>query len=300
MSENGHQPDPEPGAGTGTAPGADGSAGTQIVDAWMQHPTPRFFEASFFDSLFRWMGGKPPTDDLPISMTVAAMDEAGISKATLSAWHSPRYGAMISNDDVAGWVAEHPDRFVGLAAVDLANPVAAVRELRRRVTEDGFRGLRILPWLWEVPPTDRRFYPLYAECVELGVPVCTQVGHTGPLMPSDVGRPIPWIDQVAIDFPELAIVCGHIGYPWTEEMIAVARKHDNVVIDTSAYTAKRYPANLVEWMKSKGGRERVLFGSNWPMISPSKALAELDSLGLDAECRAAFLGGNAARVFRLA
>jgi uncharacterized protein len=104
----------------------------------------------------------------------------------------------------------------------------AVRELRRRVFDDGFKGLRITPYLWEVPPTDRRHYPLFAACVDLGVPFFTQVGHTGPLLPSEVGRPIPYIDQVAVDFPELTIVCGHIGYPWTEEMIAVCRKHENV------------------------------------------------------------------------
>ena len=124
----------------------------------------------------------------------------------------------------------------------------AVRELRARV-EQGFRGLRLLPWLWEAPPTDRRFYPLYAACVELGVPFCTQVGHTGPLKPSEVGRPIPYIDQVAIDFPELTIVGGHIGYPWTEEMIAVCRKHENVWIDTSAYTARRYPPELLRYLR---------------------------------------------------
>jgi hypothetical protein len=117
-------------------------------------------------------------------------------------------------------------------------------------------------------------------------------------MPSEVGRPIPYIDQVAIDFPELVLVCGHIGYPWTEEMIAVATKHPNVHIDTSAYTVKRYPANLVAYLKAHG-REKVMFGSNWPMIAPRKALEGLDSMGLDEMTRAAFLSGNAARVFRL-
>lgn len=78
----------------------------------------------------------------------------------------------------------------------------AVRELRRRVAEDGCVALRVVPWLWEAPPTDRRYYPLYATCVDLGVPFCTQVGHTGPLRPSETGRPIPYIDQVALDFPE--------------------------------------------------------------------------------------------------
>ena len=269
-----------------------------IVDAWMQHPTPGFLSHRAFESLMRWTGQEPPTEEIPIEATIAAMDDAGVGMGLLSAWHAPS-GAMIGNDEVAAWTGADPDRFAGLASVDLARPMEAVRELRRRVEEEGFRGLRLLPWLWEVPPTDRRFYPLYAACVELGIPFCTQVGHTGPLMPSDPGRPIPYIDQVAIDFPELVIVGGHIGYPWTEEMIAVCRKHPNVHIDTSAYTPKRYPAALVDYMKSGSGRKKVLWGSNYPMIGPAAALEGIDGLGLDDETRDLFLGGNARRVFRL-
>src|SRR5207245_4477356 len=111
----------------------------------------------------------------------------------------------------------------------------AVRELRRCVRELGFRALRIVPWLWNLPPDDRRYYPLYAECVELGIPFCLQVGHTGPLCPSEPGRPIPYLDHVALEFPELRIVGGHIGFPWTAEMISLATKYPNVHIDTSAY-----------------------------------------------------------------
>jgi predicted TIM-barrel fold metal-dependent hydrolase len=173
-----------------------------------------------------------------------------------------------------------------------------VRELRRRVSE-GFVGLRVVPWLWNAPPTERRYYPLFAECVESGVPFCTQVGHTGPLRPSETGRPIPYIDQVALDFPELVIVCGHIGYPWTEEMVAVARKHENVNIDTSAYTVRRFPIELVRFMKTGTGQRKVLFGTNYPMITHTHALAGLDELGLSEEARRDFLHGNAERVFRL-
>jgi predicted TIM-barrel fold metal-dependent hydrolase len=268
------------------------------VDAWMQHPTARFLRHDIFESLRRWTGGELPEGEIPIDATIAAMDAAGITFGLLSAWHGPT-GPMISNDEVGGWVEAHPDRFAGLAAVDLARPMEAVRELRRCVEERGFKGLRVTPWLWESPPTDRRYYPLYAACVELGVPFCTQVGHTGPLLPSETGRPIPYIDQVAIDFPELVIVCGHIGYPWTEEMVAVARKHTNVYIDTSAYTAKRYPPELIGYLKSRGGRRKVLFGTNYPMIAPQQALEDLDRLELDDETRGLFLAGNARRVFAL-
>jgi predicted TIM-barrel fold metal-dependent hydrolase len=267
------------------------------IDVWMQHPTQRFLNQEAFASLRRWTGQQIPEDEIPIEATIGAMDVAGISFGILSAWHGPR-GPLIPNDEVAGWVAEHPDRFAALGAVDLTKPMDAVRELRRCVTELGFIGLRVIPWLWEAPPTDRRYYPLYAACVELGIPFCTQVGHTGPMRPSETGRPIPYIDQVAIDFPELVIVGGHIGYPWTEEMVAVARKHENVYIDTSAYTTKRYPRELVRYMTSRGGRRKVMFGSNYPMIAPNVALEELDSLGLDEETRELFLEGNARRVFR--
>jgi predicted TIM-barrel fold metal-dependent hydrolase len=269
-----------------------------IVDAWAQHPTLRFLQSDMFVSLRRWTGVELPTEEIPIDATLAAMDAAGVELALLSAWHAPK-GPLIANDEVATWVTAHPSRFRGLASVDLTRPMDAVRELRRCVSELGFVGLRGLPWLWDAPPTDRRWYPLYAACVELGVPFCTQVGHTGPLAPSEPGRPIPYIDRVALDFPELTIVCGHIGYPWSEEMIAVARKHDRVYIDTSAYTAKRYPPELIAYMHTASGSRKVLFGSNSPMISPVDALRDLDRLELDTDAREAFLSGNARVVFAL-
>jgi predicted TIM-barrel fold metal-dependent hydrolase len=268
-----------------------------LVDAWIQHPTPRFLAHDMFDSLRRWTGQDLAAHEVPIDATVGAMDAAGVDVAMLSAWHGPE-GSLIANDEVAEWIAAHPHRFRGLAAVDLRRPVPAARELRRCVEELAFRGLRIVHWLWEAPPTDPRCYPLYAAAAELGVPVCLQVGHTGPLRPSEFGRPIPYVDRIALDFPEVTFVCGHIGYPWTEEMVAVARKHPNVVIDTSAYTVRRYPPELVAYLRGDGG-EKVLWGSNFPMIPPDRALRGLDDLGLEDETRAAFLGGNAARVFGL-
>jgi predicted TIM-barrel fold metal-dependent hydrolase len=268
------------------------------IDVWMQHPTLRLWSDEMFESLRRWAKLETPTEEVPIETTIAAMDAAGIAIGLMVAWHGPR-GPLISNDEVAALVAAHPTRLAGVASVDLRKPMAAVRELRRCVRELGFKGLRVVPWLWELAPNDRRYYPLYAECVELGVPFCTQVGHTGPLRTSETGRPIPYLDDVALDFPELVIVAGHIGYPWTEEMIALARKYANVYIDTSAYTVKRYPPELLRYLQT-GGRHKVMFGTNYPMILPQKALEGFDGLGLDHETRDLFLAGNARRVFKLA
>jgi uncharacterized protein len=270
-----------------------------VIDVWMQHPTLRFLEQDMFASLRRWTGDEVPAKQPQLAVTVAAMDAANVDFGLLSAWTAPHRPPLISNQEVAGCVAEHPSRFAGVAAVDLNKPMESVRELRRCVVELGFRGLRVVPWLWEAAPTDRRYYPLYATCVELGVPFFTQVGHTGPLRPSETGRPIPYIDQVALDFPELVIVGGHIGYPWTEEMIAVCRKHENVFIDSSAYTPRRFPPELVRYMAGRGGRRKVLFGTNFPMIAHSQALEGLDDLGLEDEARELFLHGNAERLLKL-
>jgi predicted TIM-barrel fold metal-dependent hydrolase len=268
-----------------------------VVDAWMQHPTAQLASQPMFDSLRRWMGDQAAFAEIPLEATVAAMDAAQVKIGVLSAWWGPQ-GPLISNDEVAAAVRARPDRFVGVASVDLSRPMDAVRELRRSVRELGLKGLRILPWLWNLPPDDRRYYPLYAECVELGVPFCLQVGLTGPLCPSEPGRPIPYLEHVALEFPELVVVGGHIGAPWTHEMIALARKFPNVFLDASAYKATRYPRELVDYLKADG-RKKVLFGSNYPMILPADCLAGLDDLGLDDQARELFLFRNAQRVFRI-
>jgi predicted TIM-barrel fold metal-dependent hydrolase len=268
----------------------------RIVDAWMQHPTRRFLEQPFFESLRRW-AHQDEIPDVPLSVTLEAMDEAGVGRGLVAAWWGPQ-GALIDNDEVASFVRQHPDRLVGVASVDLSRPMDAVRELRRCVGDLGFRALRIVPWLWGWPPDDRRYYPLYAECVELGVPFCLQVGHTGPLMSSETGRPIPYLENVALEFPELQIVAGHIGAPWTQEIISLATKFPNLYIDTSAYKATRYPPDFVEFMRGRGSK-KVLFGTNYPMLTPSACLEGVGALELSEEAEQLFLSGNAARVFAL-
>ena len=269
-----------------------------IIDAWIQHPFHRFMADPMFGSLLRWMGTTADQiPDVPPEMTIAALDSGGVNFAVVSAWWGPQ-GPLITNEDVATLCRQYPDRLMGIASVDLHRPMEAIRELRRSVHELGLKGLRLLPWLWNLPPDDRRYYPLYAECVQLGIPFCLQVGHTGPLCPSEPGRPIPYLERVALDFPDLVIVGGHIGYPWTQEMILLARKFPNVYIDTSAYKAKRYPRDLVDYMRADG-RKKVMFGSNYPMIMPGDCLKDLDSLDLDDEARRRFLFENAAKVFKI-
>ncbi|MEM6800646.1 MAG: amidohydrolase family protein [Bacteroidota bacterium] len=271
----------------------------KIIDVWMQHPTKRFINHPMFASLRKWNHEEVGKEMEPpsLAMTIAAMDQAGVEKGLICSWQN-QAGSLISNKEVAEFLNQYPDRFIGIASVPLHKPSLAVKELKTYIKNYGFKGLRIVQWHWQLPPTHAYYYPLYVACVELDIPVCLQVGHTGPLMPSEVGRPIPYIDQIAIDFPELKIVCGHIGYPWTSEMIAVATKHSHVYIDTSAYTAKRYPNELITYMKGHG-QHKVMFGTNYPMITPQRCLKNLDSLELSEEVTAKFLYQNASEVFCL-
>ncbi|MGV1010359.1 MAG: amidohydrolase family protein [Dermatophilaceae bacterium] len=160
------------------------------------------------------------------------------------------------------------------------------------------RGVRVVPWLWGLPPNNPLYYPVYVVCVEAGVPLCTQIGHTGPLRRSEPGRPIPYLEEVLLDFPELVVVGGHVGFPWLDEVVSLTVKFPNFYVDTSAYTLARLPEQFVDHLRGPGG-QRTMFGTNWPMLSPTQCLAGLDQLGLTAQGRESFLSGTAHRVFGL-
>lgn len=235
---------------------------------------------------------------------IAYMDEAGITHACMSAWSRP--GKMVfSNEDVAEYTRAYPTRIFGLAAVDLFDPVNAVKELEHYVKVEGFVGLRVVPWLWNLPPTDAHYWPLYVKCIELDIPFLTQVGHTAPACPSEVGRPIPYIDAIALKFPDLKIVMGHIGYPWAAETVAVAWKHKNVYIDTSAWSPKYYAPELIKFANTTG-KHKVMFGTNWPQLGwkacvdrVNEYLTETKEGFKDKSTLDEFWAGNALRVLKL-
>ena len=268
-----------------------------IIDAWAQ-PALKKEDLPEVVRLFQQSGTAHLLGtDLTAEQMVRMMDEARIERVMLSAWHRPGKW-IISNDTVAAMVQQFPQRFVGVAAVDLEKPVEAVHELERAVKELGFKALRVVPWLWNRPPNDKFYFPLYVKCIELDIPFCTQVGHTGPPMPSETGRPVPYLDEVALTFPELRIVAGHIGHPWTDEMIGVAWKHENVFIDTSAYLPRHYPPQLVHYLKTYG-QDKVLFGTNFPQLSFAKCVQQVHAMNLPDEIQMKFLSESAHRAFRL-
>ena len=233
------------------------------------------------------------------------MRRSGIDRSLLIAVRAGdlavRGSFEIEYQRVAEVCAENPEHFSALAGVDPFRGMSGIRELSHAVQELGFVGAHLYPHWFALAPNDRRYYPIYAKCCELDIPIMMQVGHNliysrERRLPS-VGRPIA-LDDVAIDFPELKLIGIHIGVPWTDEMISMAWKHENVFIGVDAYAPKHWPAQIVHYLNSYG-QDKVLFGTDWPVIDPERAMAEIDAMELRAEAKKKLLRDNALKLFRL-
>ena len=236
---------------------------------------------------------------------IAKMDRAHIEHAFLiavkagSAQHAIHQ--RIPYEKVAEVVQQHPTRFSGLAGVDPTEGMRGVRELERAVKELGFVGAHLYPHWFEMAPDHARYYPFYAKCVELDIPIQMQVGHC---LRYSVDRPLPSVghpmalDRIACDFPELKLIGIHIGWPWTAEMISVAYKHPNVYIGSDAYAPKHWPAEFVHFLNTFG-RDKVLFGTDFPVIDPERARSEIEDLHLRTESQHRFLRQNVIDLYKL-
>ena len=233
------------------------------------------------------------------------MDRAGIERSFLVAtrvgqlgipgsWHLPY-------EKVAEAVKRWPDRFSGIAGLDPTEGMAGVRKLVQAVEEYGFIGAHFYPHWYELPPDHARWYPFYAKCVELDIPVQLQVGQSLVYDPSrplrSVGRPIT-LDAVACDFPELKLIGIHVGIPWTEEMIAMAWKHRNIYIGCDAHSPKYWPQSFVHYINSYG-QDKVMFGTDYPVLDFERTRNEVEALGLKPQALQKLLRDNARRVYKL-
>lgn len=279
----------------GDAEKAGGGTG-RIVDTWILPNPPEVAKTwpPQFAHVLHVFGRPEALKGQTVEQVIAEMDAAGIGTAILTSLVED--GFEIPNDLVAEWVCAYPDRFAARACVDPRRPLEALAELERCV-ELGFGSLLILPYAFGLPFSHRLHYPLFARCAELAIPVVTQVGHTASLLRSEPGRPI-YLDDVAIDFPELTIVGGHIGWPWTEEMLALAWKHPNVYIDASAHLPQRYPPAFVDFIRGSGV-EKAMFGTDYPLLRLESAVAGVRRLGLSEEAEQRFFWGTARSVYSL-
>ena len=205
---------------------------------------------------------------VPVSEYLRKMDRAGIERSLLIAVRAGDLKVAgsfeLPYERVARVCAKYPDRFSGLAGVDPFRGMQGLRDLEHAVNELGFVGAHLYPHWFALAPDDAKYYPYYAKCCELDVPIMMQIGHNlvysrERRLPS-VGRPIT-LDQVAIDFPELRLIGIHIGVPWTDEAISMAWKHENVYLAGDAYAPKHWPKSFVHYANSYGSH-KVLFGTD--------------------------------------
>lgn len=231
-------------------------------------------------------------------------------KALIIGWDAQAgsgYDTSDTNDEIAKLIKKFPGMFIGgWAMIDPWKGKAAIKELERCVRELGLMGLKFQQAAQAFYPNDRRFYPLYEKCVELKIPVSFHTGTTGlgAGMPGGHGirldyvRPVPYIDDVAADFPELTIVMIHPSWPWHEEQIAVLLHKANVYADLSGYAPKYFPDSI---KKEVNGRlqDKFMFGSDYPEIPPKRWLDEFEGGAYKPEVMEKVLYKNALRILKL-
>ena len=213
--------------------------------------------------------------------------------------------APIANEEIAEAAATHPDVLIPFASLDPRRGRRAADDARRLVAEHGIRGFKFHPNLQEFFPDDRQAYPLYEAIEEAGVPALFHTGHSGigSGLPGGGGIRLKYsnpmhVDDVAVDFPNLKIVLAHPSFPWQDEALSMAMHKPQVYIDLSGWSPKYFPPQLVQYARTLLKRQ-VLFGSDYPLITPDRWLADFERLGFDDEVKALILKENAARLLDL-
>jgi uncharacterized protein len=245
-------------------------------------------------------GGGRGRPVLSLAEFEAMLARNGVEKAVVGSAQQP------SNDYTASVVAANPDRFVGLARISPWDGMRGVRELERLVRDCGLRGLAMAAFRERIPANDRRYYPLYAKCVELDIPVRLYSSMSYATdRPYDLGHP-RYLDDVACDFPELRIIAGLGGWPWVPEMVALARRHANLYVDTSAHRPRHLATSGSGWeMLLQFGntllQDKVMVGVSWLTIGESyeTLIGEILALPLKDSVKEKWLYSNAARFFRV-
>lgn len=236
---------------------------------------------------------------------LTTMDREGIRHAVMHAESEGGEDVAALNEALVKVLAAHPDRFVGVGAVDPLESPGRIGRDTARCAELGLRGISLQPAFFGLDIDDRRLYPAYARAEELGLVMALHTGITYSRMhPLKHERP-ELLDQVACDFPDLRLVACHAGWPWAAEYAAVARRHPTVHLEFGGLAPKYVARPGTGWDPMFGLmgnvlREQVLYGSDWPVMKPQRALREWRESGLDELALKALLHDNAARLFGLA
>ena len=227
-----------------------------------------------------------------LEQLIDEMDEAGVAKAVLCSG----YGGADNIDWVRKAVGTHPERFANSAVVDPRQGMAAVRFVEDLVRNENCRLVRMLALETEIPYNDARYYPVYAKCAELGVPVGLNVGVPGPTVPARHQHPLT-VDDVCSFFPELTVVLQHGGEPWEALCVKLMVKYPRLYYMTSAFLPKYIPQSIIDYANARGA-DRIMYASDYPLLSLSRCMEEAVKLPIrDQERFDKFISGNAQSLF---
>ncbi|WP_414637435.1 amidohydrolase family protein [Amycolatopsis sp.] len=211
----------------------------------------------------------------------------------------------VSNEEIAEAAAQYPDTLIPFASIDPARGLSGVRAARRLVEQHGVRGFKFHPSIQAFEPNDRKVYPLYEEIQSLGVPALFHTGQTGIGAGLPGGRGIKLrysdpmlVDDVAADFPDLTIILAHPSVPWADSSISIATHKANVYVDLSGWSPKYFPPQLVRAANTLL-RHKVLFGSDFPLITPERWLRDFENLEIREGVRPLIMKENAIRALGL-
>jgi predicted TIM-barrel fold metal-dependent hydrolase len=175
--------------------------------------------------------------------------------------------------------------------------MGAVRRLEKAVREYGFSGAYIMPSMIGLPPNHACYFPVYAKCVELGLPIKINVGVPGPLRPAALQHPM-LLDEVLLAFPELTVVGVHLGHPWQREVVALLQKYPNFYLATSAWSPKYVPQEIWDFANTSRGINKVMWATDYPLLSVERCVREGWEVPLKDEAKRRYLRDNALEVFK--
>jgi uncharacterized protein len=262
--------------------------------------------AELREAAARYFGNEFTGDALPTIDDVAAYyRERGLAAVVFTVdWELESGRAPIPNEEIAEGARENADVLIPFASVDPAR-VDAPERARRLIDEHGVRGFKFHPNLQQFFPNDRAAYPLYEVIAEAGLPALFHSGHSGigTGLPGGGGLRLKYsnplcLDDVAADFPELKIVLAHPSFPWQDEAISVCLHKANVWIDLSGWSPKYFPPQLVQYANTQL-RRKVLFGSDFPLITPDRWLSDFAEAPFRDEVRPLILKDNAVALLGL-
>jgi predicted TIM-barrel fold metal-dependent hydrolase len=259
----------------------------------------------YIEHAFRFFGKKLEVlTEEGLAERYQSLDVMGV----LLAWDSETNTGTprVANECVAGLVKKYPQTFIGFAGVDPWKGKVAIQEVEAATRDLGLRGVKFQQAAQAFYPSDRRFYSLWEKIAELKVPVLFHMGNTGygAGVPGGDGirpkycRPIPYIDDLAADFPDLTIIGAHPAWPWQDEMLAVAMHKANVYINLSGWSPKYFPASLVQYANTFL-QDKCLFGSDHPYLAPERWLTDFEKIQMKPDVKEKILLGNAKKLFGL-